>query len=230
MADVTSLIGDFVTGRGPGERMRATKNAIGLLLALALSGCALAGWNGNTPPETYDLVAADIAKVKRRPAPVQVVVHSPRAVRALDTDRILVKPSSGRITYFSGAVWSDRLPKLVRSRLIQALEDSGHFKAVGTEEDRVSGDYAVLTTLRAFQIEVNGKPTAHIQLFTQIMNDRTGTVLATREFDAAVPAASDSAENSVAALTEAFHRIARDMVDWLSQADQRAKMRIGSRS
>lgn len=206
------------------------KNGWGLLMALALGGCALAGWNGNSAPATYDLVAPDIAAHNGNPAPFQVVVHSPEAVRALDTDRILVKPSSGRITYFGGAVWSDRLPKLVRARLVQALEDSGRFKAVGTEEDRVAGDYAILTTLRAFQIEVNGTPHAHVQLFVQMVNDRSGAVLASREFEASIPAPSDTAEQSVATLTKAFHSVVRDLTHWLVQASRRAYAESGARS
>jgi cholesterol transport system auxiliary component len=207
--------------------MRAARNIVGLMLALAVSGCALA-MNG-TPPQTYDLVAPEVASVRGQPLPVQLVVRTPTAVRALDTERILVRPASERISYYPASAWSDRLPRLVRARLTEALEDSGHFRAVVTEDDRVTSNYSLQIAIRAFEMSVNGKPPeGHVALSAKIVDERAGEVVASRRFESRVRAKSDAVGEGVAAITSAFHDVSRDLIRWLTNGSQRSRLGAGS--
>ncbi len=124
-------------------------------VALMLGGCALAGMGGNSAPDIYDLAAADVQKGGRK-LPVYIAVATPNAMRPLDTDQILVRDEQGRLTYFPSSSWGDRLPKIVQARLMQALTDSGRFKAVGKSDDRVPSDVTLNIDMRSFNIEVKG--------------------------------------------------------------------------
>ncbi len=198
-------------------------------LALSLSACALAGIGSTAPPATYDLAAPAVSKARSGPTPVQIVVVTPAAVRAIDTDRILVRPSDEQISYYSGAVWSDRLPRLVRARLVQALEDSGRFRAVGTEDDSVTSPYSVQTSILAFELAVNGAPAlARVRMSVKIVDEASGTVLANRQFEASESAASDGIADGVRALTGAFQQVALEIVNWVGRPENRA--RVSARS
>ena len=63
----------------------------------------------------------DLSDSKFRRWPVQVTVSQPTAMRALDNDRILVMASGGRVAYFEGAAWSDRLTSLVQARIVEVM-------------------------------------------------------------------------------------------------------------
>lgn len=192
-----------------------------------MGGCALAV-NG-APPQTYDLMAPEVASVRGQALPVQLVVRTPSAMRALNTERILVRPVNDRISYYPGAEWSDRLPRLIRARLTEVLEDSGHFKAVVTEDDRVTGAYSLQTAIRAFEMSVNGKPPeGHVSLSAKIVDDRAGKVVAARRFESRVRAKSDAVGEGVAAITTAFHDVSRDLMRWMTNGSQRSRLGAGS--
>jgi len=200
---------------------------IGLCLALAMSGCALAV--NSAPPQTYDLVAPEVTSERGQALPVQLVVRTPSAVRALNTERILVRPASERISYYPEAAWSDRLPRLIRARLTEALEDSGHFRAVVTEDDRVSANYSLQIAIRAFEMSVNGKPPeGHVDLSAKIVDERAGKVIASRRFESRVRAKSDAVGEGVAAITTAFHDVSRELMRWMTNGSQRSRLGAGS--
>ena len=92
-------------------------------LRLALGG-------GSAAPTTYDLIAPRSFAAGARSAPYQLVVREPIAVHALDTDRIMVRPGVRQVSYYKGAVWSDRLPHLVQVRMIETLQNAGAARAV----------------------------------------------------------------------------------------------------
>jgi len=207
--------------------MRAARNIIGLCLALVMGGCALAV-NG-APPKTYDLVAPEVAPVNAGPLPVQMVVRTPTAVRALNTERILVRPAHERISYYPSAVWSDLLPRLVRARITETLEDSRRFRAVVTEDDRVTSSYSLQISIRAFEMSVNGKPPeGHVAISAKIVDERAGKVVASRRFESRVRAKSDAVGEGVAAITAAFHDVSRELVDWMTNGSRRSRLGAGS--
>ena len=187
------------------------------LTCLWLGGCAMSGLGGgNSAPNTYNIMTPPkIGSVRASRLASQVTVSPPQSIRALDTDRILVSAPGGRISYFADSAWSDRLPRLVQSRLVEAMQDSGAFRAVLTSQDRVDGDYAIATEIRAFQIDVgNGRSAATVTIFAKIVDERRGKVIATREFSASVPTGKDDPAAGVAALQEGFNQVASELVRW----------------
>lgn len=185
-------------------------------ICLWLGGCAVAGLGGgNSAPATFNIMTPKVDRVASARPSQQVTVSLPIAIRALDTDRIMVAAPGGRISYYGDAAWSDRLPRLVQSRLVEAMQDSGAFRAVLTAQDRVDGELTVATEIRAFQLDVdNGRSAAAVTIFAKIVDERRGRVIATREFSARVPAGMDDPAAAVAALQESFGQVTGELVRW----------------
>jgi cholesterol transport system auxiliary component len=180
------------------------------VFCLGLLGCALAG---SKPPATYDLVAPRSFSTTPRPAPWQLVVYEPTAVHALETDRLMVRPQADQVSYYKGVAWSDRLPRLVQARIIETFQNSGAVKAVSSG----TGQYALVTDLRAFQIDVtSGKAYAEIEIFAKLVNTGSGKVVATKGFSARVPATTDSPGDAIAALNQAFTEVLQDTMTWVA--------------
>jgi cholesterol transport system auxiliary component len=185
---------------------------VGALLALALSACSGGMFGPDTIP-TYDLTAPRLARAATAPHG-QLVVSEPTALSILDSDRIVVRSAGDQVAHLANAQWSDRLPKLLQSRLVQALEDANRNRAVGTPDDRFSADYQLVTELRAFEISVVSSPVAEVEISAKLISDHGGRILATRVFHARIPAQSSSGPDAVAALDEAFHQVATALVQW----------------
>jgi cholesterol transport system auxiliary component len=181
------------------------------LLCLGLMGCALAA--GSRPPTTYDLVATHSFAGTKKPAPWQLVIYEPTATSALDTSRLMVRPQADQVSYYKGIAWSDRLPRLVQTRMIETFQNSGAVKAVSSS----TGQYALATELRSFQIDVtSGRAAAEIDIFAKLVNVSTGRVVATKGFSARVPAASDAPGDAIAALNQAFTEVLQDTTAWVA--------------
>lgn len=206
-----SLAGIFRAGvRG---RRRASGIAVpvaALCLALGLGACS-----SNTALQTFDLNAPreGIAAGRGRGL---LVVAEPQALQALDSDRIIVMTSQGGIAYLPGAQWSDRLPKLLQSRLIQTFENGRRIRAIGRPGDRLVPAAQLNSEIRAFGIDEKTGD-AFIEVSVKIVSDRVGRILHGEVFSARVPAGgATSGPAAVAALDLASQQLLREIVRWVS--------------
>lgn len=178
------------------------------LLTISLTGCGTAAKN-----DTFDLTArasVEGPSVRNR----QILIPTPTALKALDSEQIVVRTSPSEIQYLSRAQWSDRLPRLVQSRLIEAFESSGKFGGVGMPGQGLAIDYQVVTDIRSFEIVSAGTRSAVVEISAKILNDRNGTVRAQNVFRKAVPIAGAQNEAFVRALDSATAQVTGEIVDW----------------
>ena len=179
-----------------------------LALALGLANCSSLG--GTKALDTYDLTVPDGGKSTSRKGRIQVLVTEPQALKALDSENIVVRDGAAQIQYLAGAQWGDRLPKIVQARLIESFERSGRFSGVGRPGEGLAIDYQIITDIRAFGIE-NG--VAVVEIGVKLLNDRNGVVRGTKTFAATVNGGSGS-DALVAALNQAFAEVAGEIVAW----------------
>jgi len=190
-----------------------TRNVIaGLFATSLLSGCALLG-GGTEPLDTYVLTAPIATPAGAARSRTQILVGEPTALKALDGENIVIKPSAGSIQYLKGAQWADRLPRVVQSRLAEAFQSSGRFGGVGKPGEGLAIDYQVIVEIRSFEIRLDGGR-ADVELMVRILNDRNGVVRASRVFNATAPAGGSGNDSFVAALDAAFARAAGEIVGW----------------
>ena len=168
---------------------------------------------GSRPSATYDLVAPRSFAATPRAAPWQLWVYEPTSVQALGSNRLMVRPSADQVSYYKGIVWSDRLTRLVQARIIETFQNSGAVKSVSDS----TGRYALVTDLRAFNIDVStGATFAEIEIFAKLVDTSTGKAVKTKGFSARVPAATDKPGDATAALNQAFTEVLQDMTSWVA--------------
>ncbi|MEI2383836.1 ABC-type transport auxiliary lipoprotein family protein [Breoghania sp. JC706] len=182
-------------------------------LVAAVSGCAALG-GGPAPRDIYTLSAPREFGATSRHSKAQILVAAPHTVAALDTDNIAVVSNDISMSYFGGAAWSDRVPRLLQSKMIEAFQNSGGVRAAGRPGEGLLIDYQIATDIRAFQLAVDGARVARVEFAANIINDRNGKVLASRTFRAEERAASDTVEDAVAAIDRATDKCLVDLVNW----------------
>lgn len=180
---------------------------------LALSGCASLLVGTPPPLDTFEL-SAPAVDGRDGQSRRQILIAEPSALKALDGERIVIKPAPGSIQFLKGAQWSDRLPRVVQARLAETFQRAGGFIGIGKPGEGLAIDYQVIVEIRSFEIRVGGGERADVELFVRLLNDRNGQVRASRVFTAGVPVSGAGNDAYVAALDAAFGQAAAEIVKW----------------
>lgn len=182
-----------------------------VMLAFVLSSCALLK-SPEAPRETYDISAPSNFSNLRGGTRSQILVKLPTALKSIDSDRLIVKPSPSVITYLAGAQWSDTVPRMVQSKLVEAFENTGATGATAKPGDGLVIDYQLVSSIRRFEIS-NGS--AVIEVSIKLLTDKTGLVRETRIFTATTNAIGETADAYVTAFDASFDELARNIVRWV---------------
>jgi cholesterol transport system auxiliary component len=187
-----------------------------MIMSLALlSGCGSA-LGTKTPPDTYSLTGTPNVEGRASPRR-QILIAEPIALKALDSEQIVIKPTSSSIQYLADSQWSDRLPKIVQAKLVQAFENSGRVGGVGRPGEGLAIDYQISTSIRSFEIRVQGGETALVEISAKVINDRNGSVSDQRVFRGTSPVRGSGNGAYVEALDRAFDQVTVDLVAWALQ-------------
>jgi cholesterol transport system auxiliary component len=194
--------------------VRSNQFIAGAAAAFLLSGCALLPGGAPAPLDTFELSAPQLQSKARR-SRIQILVAEPSALKALDGQNIVIKPSPASIQFLRGAQWADRLPRIVQARLAETFQRSGGFGGVGKPGEGLAIDYQIIAEIRAFEVRVDGGGRANVEIFVKLLNDRNGTVRASRNFEASAPLPANGNEAYVAALDQAFGMVAAEILEWV---------------
>lgn len=194
------------------------------LAALLLGGCAsIAG------PRTEVKVYSPATAVTVDPAwprvdwSLSVGVQAANAM--IDSTRIMVRPSPNVVQTYKGARWADNAPDLLKTALLEALEDSGRFPSVmrlGGGNTR--GNYGLWLEVRQFETVYEGSaPQAVVEVQAWLVTLPGSRVLATQRFRHAVPGRTPEVDDMVAAFGEAISALGTDVVGWTLTEGTRAE-------
>jgi cholesterol transport system auxiliary component len=188
-----------------------------LLLALGLlTGCSTILPARAPAPDLYQLSPVAL-KQSAKPIAAQIVVDVPLAARGLDTDRIVVRSDPNAVKYLAGVRWSDRVPRLVQSALIQGLESAGAFSGVGRPEDGIRSNYVLLSDLRAFDALGTGfMGGTKVQVVLAVKLVRPGgEVVASKLITKETAAKGSGNSGIVAAFDDAVKDVAEETTGWV---------------
>ncbi|MDQ1186258.1 cholesterol transport system auxiliary component [Agrobacterium larrymoorei] len=187
-------------------------------LMMPLLGALLVGCGGGAKNDTFDLSVSP-APVTQAPSlkSRQLLIAEPTALKALDSENIVVRLSNSEVQYLANSQWSDRLPRMVQSKLVEAFQDTGRLGGVGRPGQGLAIDYQVVTDIRAFEIDTKNN-VANIEISVQLLNDRNGTVRAQNVFRASTRVSGTGNANLVKALDSAFAAASREIVAWTLKA------------
>ena len=192
------------------------------LAAIALLAACAGPASQSESARTYVLDARPGAAQHPSRRDLVLAVNLPRARPGFDTVQMAYVRRAHEIEYFSKNRWADTPARMLSPLLVQALEQSGGFRAVVQALGAVSADLRLeVEIVRLLQDFADRPSRARITLRAQLVDSASRRVLATREFDAAEPAPSDDAYGGVLAANQALERLLRQIVDFA--AEQAAK-------
>jgi cholesterol transport system auxiliary component len=192
-----------------------TRNLLARAAAIGLLAGGLVACSSNPIP-TFDLSAPNHFSAGGGGAGIMVVVV-PTALSALDTEKILVEPAPGQITYLSDAQWADRLPALLQARTIQAFENGSKLRRVARPSDGVTGDYQLTMDIRTFGVQVRPSgPQGVVELSAKVIAIATGRIVAAQVFVAEVPLSGTTGPAVASGLDQASNEVLLKIVRWAS--------------
>jgi cholesterol transport system auxiliary component len=192
------------------RRLRAgvvlRRGAAALALVLPLAGCA------SGPPATFDLSAVP---GDRRPRAMgaQVAVTEPVATAPVDTDRIVVRPTPDTVALLKGAQWTERLPRLIQTRLLQSFENARLLRFVSRPDGRVVAQYSLNTEIRRFDVDLSHGE-AVVEISVKLVEEGAGRIAAAKIFTARTPCAAEDGPTAAAALDAALRDVMSQIVMW----------------
>lgn len=180
------------------------------MMALALAGCFTA-----TPPLTYDLASGSVGPVRRRTART-VVITQPEAVQTYDSSRVVVREGGNILSYLPEAQWSDTLPRLLQTRMLQTFEAS-NFPNIGRPDDQLAVDITLATEIREFEINVGQTTEARIVINAKLVDENRRQIFANQSFAASRPAVTEPATAAIAALDAALQDVMTQILQWTAR-------------
>jgi cholesterol transport system auxiliary component len=201
-------------------------------LWLTLAGCGLLGPTETPQPSLYSLDGARIeagaatraAATLSQTAPT-LAVNPPHAATGFDSQRIVYVREAHKLEYYARNEWADTPARMLAPLLVAAIENTGAFHAVVLKSSAAAVDLRLDTEIMRLQHEVGTRPSrARFTLRAYLVDDKTRRVLAWREFDAAVPAASEDPYGGVVAANRAVQTVLEDLSAFCAEVARSAPM------
>lgn len=164
----------------------------------------------------YDLApASGFTPIGEKPE-WQLVVAEPTVPLALNTDKLLLRTEGGAFQGVDDAKWTDNLPNLIQTKLIQSFENAGYTEVVLRPGDALDPENKLLVDLRGFYVTKSDAPEAVFDFVAKLI-DQDGKVRYSRAFQERVAAKSPAAEDAVVALKAVFAKTAAEVVTWAGE-------------
>lgn len=199
--------------------------AVGLLLALA-GGCGALRQTVAPQPSFYALDSARLQAGAATRAPVALpvaaptlIVNPPYAASGFDSQRIIYVREAHKLEYFAHSEWVDTPARMVTPLIVAAIERSGTFRAVVLTPSAAAGDLRLDTEIIRLQHDFGSRPSrVRLTLRAYIVDNTTRRVLAWREFDETVAAASEDPYGGVVAANHAVQIVLDQLAGFCTEA------------
>jgi cholesterol transport system auxiliary component len=170
--------------------------------AFALAACS-------SPRETFDF-SPDVL-VRGHVHGAAIAVQEPGASAIIDTNRFVIRGEGGELAFLADAQWSDTVPKLVQSRLIDLLMARG-VNAVRPGDG--SAAYRLSTELRRFEID-SGRETAIVEFVARVTNEKDAGRVSEKVFLGEAPAPHTLGPEAARAYEAALDAAVDRLASWL---------------
>ncbi len=207
------------------RRWRVGATAMTLLLA---TGCGVLPPKSPPPPAffTLDGTLADSAfsaKTDRDPATMvasapTLIVNPPQAGAGFDHRGIVYVRRAQQLETFADSKWVDTPARMLAPLIVAAVDRGGAFRAVVSTPSTAAGDLRLDTEIVRLQHEFGALPSrVRFTLRATITDNLSRRVLARRDFDETVTAASEDAYGGVVAAHRATHKVLVSLADFCEE-------------
>src|ERR1700756_5073066 len=187
------------------------------VMALALAGCASLFGVGPAP-HLYRVTPKSTYPANLSHPPVQILVDVPFTPSGLDTARIALSRTAVSIDYFADSEWTDRVPLLVQTALLESFENSKAITAIDRESVGLRADFILKTEIRHFEAlydSPNGAPDVWVAIIARLVSPSDREIVALTSFDRHVRATANEIPQIVLAFDEALGGVMEDIVVWI---------------
>jgi cholesterol transport system auxiliary component len=209
------------------------KRAAALLPVILLGGCNTLNTlvpAPSPPPAMHALAPLAGAKAGAQASAVEaaaaqgptLVVSPPQAAAGFDSPRMMYVREAGKLEYFAHNRWSDTPARLLAPLVVAAAQSSGAFRAVVRAPSPALGELRLDTEILRLQQEFGGAPSrVRFTLRAYLVEGATRRVMALREFEAVVPAASEDPQGGVLAAQEAIRTVLAELAAFCAEVARR---------
>ena len=153
-----------------------------------------------------------------------LIINPPHAAAGFDSPRIIYVRETHKLEYFAHSEWVDPPARMLAPLIVAAVENTGAFRAVVLTPSAAAGDLRLDTEIVRLQHEFQTQPSrVRFTLRAYLVDDRTRRVLAWREFDAAVPAASEDPYGGVLAANRAVQTVLENLATFCAETARSAR-------
>ena len=155
-----------------------------------------------------------------RPPPESLTVHGvhgaaiailePSASAIIDTNRFVIRGEGGDLAYLADAQWSDTVPRLVQTRLIDRLASRG-LNAVRPGD---GAPFRLSTELRRFEID-QGRDTAIVEIVARVSSEKDSARVKEKVILGEAPAPHTLGPDAARAYEAALDTAADRLASWL---------------
>ena len=191
------------------------------LSLLLLCGCQALQPAVSTAPTVYSLTAARDSVPPTQPAStgLTLIVSPPHAAAGFDSQRIMYMRKADQLEYFAHNQWIDTPARMLTPLIVAAIESSGAFRAVVNTPSPAAGEMRLDTEVLRLQQDFTGTPSqSRFSLRAYLVESATRQVIATRQFEATVPAASEDAHGGVVAANLAVQSVLAGLATFCAEA------------
>jgi cholesterol transport system auxiliary component len=189
------------------------------IIALALAGCG-GLFGGSSPVQLYRVTPVHAFPPGLPHLPVQVLIDEPLAPAGLDTTRIALSRSAVSIEYFADSEWTDGVPLMVQTALLESFEDSKALSAINRESLGLHADFILKTEIRHFEAlydSPNQPPEVWVAIATRLVNPSGRDILSQASFERRVRAEINDVPQIVLAFQEALEGVMEEIVVWTAR-------------
>ena len=137
-----------------------------------------------------------------------LLITSTRAAAGFDSARIIYLRETHKLEYFAHSEWVDTPARMLTPLLVGAVENSGAFRAVVQAPSSASGNLRLDTEILQLQQEfAGGTSQVRFVLRAYLVEDASRRIVASREFEALIPAPSADPYGGVVAANQAVRTV-----------------------
>jgi cholesterol transport system auxiliary component len=170
-------------------------------------------------PPAAGTAARPAGEVPRPSAGPTLVINPPHAAPGFDSQRIIYVREAHKLEYFAHHEWVDTPARMLAPLILAEAQRSGAFHAVVLTPSAAAGDLRLDTEIVRLQQTFGGVPSqVRFTLRAYVVDNATRKVLASREFDQTVPAATDDPYGGVVAANRAVQGVLEQLARFCADA------------
>lgn len=191
-----------------------------LALTLVLAGCISVFPESGEPAKKVFLNLCPLKHHKCPQSPKVLIVEHPHAIGDLASKNIKIFhagkcfPVVDKIADYE---WEEKLPDLIESAIVGALDQSHVFKGVVKSSDLVKGDITLITEIRRFDVNVLCEPYIEVEISVKVITASDHQLLAQRTFKYHQPIECVFVSDIVDAYSCAVDQFLVNMTTWLAK-------------